>query len=499
MAVKNPNSTLRRLEKYYYRVVVIIILVLHPVCYSVAAANINNNHHSGFSTHLIRKKSLNSPFYNHRKNKKFRRLMGPNTPQSPLTIDEDDGEHLMKFSIGTPPVDIYAVADSGSTLLWTQCKPCDGCYKMKHAMFDPKKSSTYRKVSCSTKECSFLEDNGFCSLPKMVCTYYYAYVDDSISKGVLAKETIILTSTSGKPVSLKNIVMGCGHNNSGSLTENQMGVIGLGRGPLSFISQIGPLVGGKKFSHCLVPTDTDPKTASKISFGNGSEVSGDGVVTTSLVDKALFQDHYIVTLEGVTVGNKFVPFSSQGNLKLFEKGNMIVDSGTTLTYLPQDFYDRVVTQVKKTVNPKLDPVYMNIVLDDPTEGTQLCFKTTKNPKGPDVTMHFEDGAKLKLTAEQVFFEDPENKLYCFGMVNTSRSDTIGDGQVGIYGNNLQGNILIGYDLDRRVISFKPADCIKMSSSSTLVAVVMVLVPLIPLHISPLTFCVCFLLMYFCPR
>ncbi|KAK9919534.1 hypothetical protein M0R45_028125 [Rubus argutus] len=464
MAATNPISTFCHLHKYHCSVVAITIFCLHLVCYSViAAADINNNN-GGFSAHLIRRTFPNSPFYNHRKNKAFRRLMVPDTPESPLTIDEVDGEHLMKFSIGTPPVDIYAVADTGSTLLWTQCEPCDGCYKMKRAMFDPKMSSTYRNLSCSTKECSFLEDNGFCLVPNMDCAYYYAYVDDSISKGVLAKETFRLTSSFGDPVTLEDIVMGCGHNNSGDISENQMGVIGLGRGPLSFVSQIGPQVGGKKFSHCLVPTDTDPRTASKISFGYGSEVLGDDVVTTPMVDKELFRDQYVVTLEGVTVGNEFVPFSSEANLTLFEKGNMIVDSGTTLTYLPQDFYDRVVTQVIKTVDPILEPFNSNVVLDDPTQGTQLCFNTTKNPKGPDMIMHFEGDAKLKLTAEQVFFEDPETKLYCFGMVNTSRSGAIGDGQVGLYGNNLQGNFLIGYDLDTRVVSFKPADCIEMSSS-----------------------------------
>lgn len=467
MAATNPNSTFCHLHKYHYSVVAITIFCLHLVCYSVTAAADINNNNGGFSAHLIRRTFPNSPSHNHRKNKAFRRLMVTKTPESPVTIDEDDGEHLMKFSIGTPPFDIYAVADTGSTLLWTQCMPCDGCYKMKRAMFDPQMSSTYRNLPCSTKECSFLEANGFCLSPRMVCAYHYAYVDEAVSKGVLAKETISLTSWSGEPVILEDIVMGCGHNNTGAISENQMGVVGLGRGPLSFVSQIGPQVGGKKFSHCLVPTDTDPTTASKIIFGDGSEVLGDDVMTTPMVDKDLFRDQYVVTLEGVTVGNEFVPFSnSEANLTLFEKGNMIFDSGTTLTYLPQDLYDRVVTQVKKTVNPILEPFNSNVVLDDPTQGTLLCFNTTENPKGPDVTMHFEGGAKLKLTAEQVFFQDPENKLYCFGMVNTSRSGDIGDGQVGLYGNNLQGNFLIGYDLDTGVVSFKPADCIKMSSSGT---------------------------------
>jgi hypothetical protein len=30
----------------------------------------------------------------------------------------------MKYSIGTPPVPILGVADTGSDLIWLQCEPC---------------------------------------------------------------------------------------------------------------------------------------------------------------------------------------------------------------------------------------------------------------------------------------------------------------------------------------------------------------------------------------
>ena len=38
------------------------------------------------------------------------------------------GQHLMKASIGTPPVDIYDIIDTASDLVWTQCVPCDVCF-----------------------------------------------------------------------------------------------------------------------------------------------------------------------------------------------------------------------------------------------------------------------------------------------------------------------------------------------------------------------------------
>ncbi|KAK9950294.1 hypothetical protein M0R45_005792 [Rubus argutus] len=391
MAATNPNSTFCHLHKHFYTVVVATIFFLHLVCFSITeAVNINSN---GFSAHLIRKNSPNSPLYNHKNNRVFRRLMGPDTAQSALETDRDSGEHLMKFSIGTPPFDIYAIADTGSTLLWTQCQPCKSCFKMKHAVFDPKKSSTYRNITCFASECRLVDEYAppnYCGkLPQNNCIYGYQYMDSSYSLGVLAKEVVTLTSTSGKALTLKDIVIGCGRNNSGALaTENEMGIVGLGRGNLSFVSQIGPYVGGKRFSYCLVPVDSDPKIESKINFGNGSEVSG----------------------------------------TLLKKGNMVVDSGTPLTYVPQDFFDRVVAQLSKALDPKLEAF---IVTD---------------PENVSKTMR-------------------RKNLVCFGIANSTGNVLAPDG-VGYYGNNLQGNFLIGFDLDTKLVSFKPTNCIKMTSTSS---------------------------------
>ncbi|PKI18245.1 hypothetical protein CRG98_049481, partial [Punica granatum] len=61
-----------------------------------------------------------------------------------------------------------------------------------------------------------------------------------------------------------------------------MGLIGLGKGPISFISQMGSAFGARRFSQCLVPFHTDPSISSKMSFGVGSEVKGPGVVSTPM-------------------------------------------------------------------------------------------------------------------------------------------------------------------------------------------------------------------------
>ncbi|KAG5589177.1 hypothetical protein H5410_039691 [Solanum commersonii] len=53
--------------------------------------------------------------------------------------------------------------------------------------------------------------------------------------GDLSIETFTFASSSGKHVSIPNIVFGCGHDNGGSFTNVTSGIIGLGGGNVSII------------------------------------------------------------------------------------------------------------------------------------------------------------------------------------------------------------------------------------------------------------------------
>lgn len=96
-------------------------------------------------------------------------------------------------------------------------------------------------------------------LPDNSCGYSYEYADSSVSKGVLAEERMSFGGIES------DIVFGCGHEDLGTFNENDMGVIGLGGGPLSLVSQIGASFGGRRrFSQCLVPFHTDPSLGGKL-------------------------------------------------------------------------------------------------------------------------------------------------------------------------------------------------------------------------------------------
>ncbi|XP_062165091.1 aspartic proteinase CDR1-like [Alnus glutinosa] len=394
---------------------------------------------SGFTVELIRRDSPKYPFYNANQTPKeqlnaLSPKVHPSTAQS--EVRRYEYQHLLKLSMGSPSIDIYGIVDTGSDLIWTQCVPCVGCYEQIYPLFDPSKSSTYSGISCESKQCHLLK-RVTCS-SENICKYAYGYVDGSLTQGVLAKETIAMTSTSGEKVSL-DIVFGCGHNDTGTFNDHEMGIIGLGGWTLSFISQMASTFGGKKFSHCFSPFGTDPNITSKMSFGNGSEVFGDGVVSTPLISKNNVP-WYFVTLRGISVGDKYLHYNLSGTVSV---GNVLLDSGTPPMYLPQDFHDRLVAEVKQQI--PLEPISEYL--------PRLCYISENNLDGPILTVHFE-GADVLLMPIHTF--PAKNGISCFEVYPR---DSSVDGSI-IYGNYAQSNFLIGYDMEKMTISFKPTDCTK---------------------------------------
>ncbi|KAJ1390861.1 Xylanase inhibitor, C-terminal [Sesbania bispinosa] len=410
-------------------------------CQSLIEAS---NNAAGFSVQLLRHNSRfhkSGEVYNSFYQVPQKSSSSQNGNGATTGVTSNNGDCLMKLTLGTPPVDIYGLVDTGSDLVWTQCKPCSGCYEQNNPMFDPLKSKTYRNIQCNSEQCNSLP--GISCSSHNLCAYTYGYGDDSVTKGLLAREKVtFISSSNGEAVVVGDIIFGCGHNNRGTFNENDMGIIGMGGGPLSLVSQLGTHYGSRRFSQCLVPFHTDPDISGTISFGAESEVSGEGVVTTPLVSGE-GQTYYLVTLNGISVGNKFVPFDSSQEVST---GNIMIDSGTPATYIPQELYDGLVEELKAQVKHTRTPIE-----DDPSLGTQLCYRSDENLEGPILTAHFE-GADVELKPAQTFIP-PKDGVFCFAMAGAT------DGQY-IFGNFAQSNILIGFDLDTKTVSFKPTDCTK---------------------------------------
>ncbi|BFZ58152.1 hypothetical protein PYCC9005_005212 [Savitreella phatthalungensis] len=61
----------------------------------------------------------------------------------PIANDGKDIVYFIQFGVGTPPQSMTAVIDTGSHIFWLPGKACKDAACMKHTTFDPSKSSTF--------------------------------------------------------------------------------------------------------------------------------------------------------------------------------------------------------------------------------------------------------------------------------------------------------------------------------------------------------------------
>jgi hypothetical protein len=74
------------------------------------------------------------------------------TPISPGFPQYGQLEYDMTLYLGSPPQKFVLIVDTGSDLVWVQCKPCHApykCYKEADPVFDPAASSSYAPISCN--------------------------------------------------------------------------------------------------------------------------------------------------------------------------------------------------------------------------------------------------------------------------------------------------------------------------------------------------------------
>lgn len=198
---------------YYPNILFVFLTTLTFSTLSFCRIPFNEKLKGGFTMQLIHRDSPKSPFYNptettfEQLNRAFHRSfhrvnhfypkskVSQNTPQSVITSNQ--GEYLVKYSIGTPPFDVMGIADTGSDLIWSQCKPCDQCYNQTNPLFEPLKSSTYKPVSCYSKVCQSLGQTYCYSNSEPNCEYTMSYGDGSHSEGTLAFDMLTLGSTTG--------------------------------------------------------------------------------------------------------------------------------------------------------------------------------------------------------------------------------------------------------------------------------------------------------------
>lgn len=349
-------------------------------------------------------------------------------------LSQGSGEYFTRIGVGTPPKYMYMVLDTGSDIVWLQCAPCKKCYSQADPVFDPTKSRSYAGISCASPLCRKLDSAG-CNSRK-TCMYQVSYGDGSFTFGDFSTETLTFRRTR-----VARVAVGCGHDNEG-LFVGAAGLLGLGRGKLSFPSQTGRRF-NRKFSYCLVDRSASSRPSSVV-FGD-SAVSRTARFTSLLVNPKLDTFYYLELL-GISVGGKRIPGITASLFKLDPSGNggVIIDSGTSVTRLTRPAYIALRDAFRAGAsNLKRGPEFSLF---------DTCFDLSgmTEVKVPTVVLHFR-GADLSLPATNYLIPVDTDGTFCFAFAGTLSG-------LSILGNIQQQGFRVVYDLAGSRIGFAPRGC-----------------------------------------
>ncbi|TVT98997.1 hypothetical protein EJB05_55626, partial [Eragrostis curvula] len=365
-------------------------------------------------------------------------------------LAQGSGEYFAQVGVGTPPSPALLVLDTGSDVVWLQCAPCRRCYAQSGRVFDPRRSRSYAAVACASPLCGRLDSGGGCDARRGACQYEVAYGDGSVTAGDFATETL----TFARGARVARVAIGCGHDNEG-LFVAAAGLLGLGRGRLSFPTQVARRY-GRSFAYCLVDRTSSLKPSSSrsstITFGSGSLGANTAASSfTPMVRNPRMATFYYVHLVGFSVGGARVPGVSQRDLTLNPstgRGGVILDSGTSVTRLARPAYAALRDAFRAATAPGLRLTRGGFSLFD------TCYDLggRRTVKVPTLALHLEGGgAAVALPPENYLIPVDTRGTFCFAFAPT-------DGGVSIVGNIQQQGFRVVFDGDRQRVGFVPKSC-----------------------------------------
>ncbi|CAN6288628.1 unnamed protein product [Urochloa humidicola] len=356
-------------------------------------------------------------------------------------------QYIAEYTIGTPPQRAEAVIDTGSDLIWTQSTAClrKVCARQDLPYFNASASGSFAAVPCRDRACAANYVH-LCALDGG-CTLVASYGAGSVI-GFLGTDAFAFASGGAAAlafgcVSFTQLVPGALHGASG--------LIGLGRGRLSLVSQTG----AAGFSYCLTPYFHKGAAAASHLFVGGaaaaSHVFPAPAPSMAFVENPKdypYSTFYYLPLVGITVGDtklriNISVFDLQEIVQGYWTGGVLIDSGSPFTSLAHGAYKPLRDEVARQLNGSL-------VAPPESSGLELCVRRDDvDGVVPALVFHFSGGADMALP--------PEN--YWLPADKTTSCMAILDGyDQSIIGNFQQQNMHLLFDVAGGRFSFQKADC-----------------------------------------
>ncbi|KAF2299776.1 hypothetical protein GH714_003313 [Hevea brasiliensis] len=302
------------------------------------------------------------------------------------------GNYVVRVKLGTPGQIMFMVLDTSNDAAWVPCSGCAGCSS---TTFITNTSSTYGSLDCSVTQCTQARGFSCPATGTSSCLFNQSYGGDSSFSASLVQDSLRLANDV-----IPNFAFGCINSISGGSIPNQ-GLLGLGRGPLSLLSQSGSLYSGV-FSYCL-PSFKSYYFSGSLKLGPAGQPKT--IRTTPLLRNPHRPSLYYVNLTGISVGRVRVPIAQE--LLTFNPNTgagTIIDSGTVITRFVEPIYALIRDEFRKQVKGTFSSL----------GAFDTCFAATNEAVAPAIKLHFT-GLNLVLPMENSLIHSSAGSLACLSM------------------------------------------------------------------------------------
>ncbi|XP_040991778.1 aspartyl protease AED3-like [Juglans microcarpa x Juglans regia] len=243
--------------------------------------------------------------------------------------------YIVRAKIGTPAQTFLLAMDTSNDAAWIPCSGCVGC--LSSTLFASDKSTTFKTLGCEVAQCKQVP-NPTCG--GSACSFNLTYGGSTIAAN-LSQDNITLATDS-----VPDYTFGCIQKVTGSSAPPQ-GLLGLGRGPLSLLSQTQNLY-QSTFSYCL-PSFKSLNFSGSLRLGPVGQPKR--IKYTPLLKNPRRSSLYYVNLIAIRVGRRIVDIPADALAFNPTTGaGTIIDSGTVFTRLVQPAYIAVRDEFRRRVN-----------------------------------------------------------------------------------------------------------------------------------------------------
>ncbi|KAK4276876.1 hypothetical protein QN277_014977 [Acacia crassicarpa] len=328
------------------------------------------------------------------------------------------GNYVVRVKLGSPGQLMFMVLDTSSDEAWVPCTGCTGCPP---TMFSPNASNSYGSLGCSDPQCSPVRGLSCVQTGSSLCSFNQSYAGSSFA-ATLVRDSLTLANNV-----VPNYAFGCINAIAGGSIPAQ-GLLGLGRGPLSLLSQTGYLYSGV-FSYCL-PSFKSYYFSGSLKLGPVGQPKS--IRTTPLLQNPHRPSLYYVNLTGVSVGRVKVPVPSELlEFNLYTGSGTIIDSGTVITRFVEPAYNAIRDEFRKQVTGPFSSL----------GSFDTCFVKTYEATAPAITLHFT-GLDLTLPMENSLIHSSSGSLACLAMAAAPNNV---NSVLNVIANYQQQNVRILFD------------------------------------------------------